>query len=793
MSKYLSGGPQYYQEIFVDPKNADRIYSMDVYLMVSDDGGGTFRHAGERYKHVDNHALWIDPENTDHLLNGNDGGVYESWDRAGSWAFKANLPITQFYRVAVDDAAPIYNVYGGTQDNFSLGGPSRTANGQGIANSDWFVTQGGDGFVSRVDPKDPNIVYAESQHGGLVRFDKKTGERVDIQPQPGKGDAPLRFNWDSPLIISPHAPARLYFAAQRLFRSDDRGSSWRAVSPDLTRQIDRNKLKVMGRVWSVDAVAKNTSTSFYGNIVSLSESPKAEGLLYVGTDDGLVQVSEDAGGSWRKLEHFPGVPELTYVSDLKASRHDASTVYAAFDNHKLADFKPYLLRSADRGKTWVSIAGDLPARGSVYCVAEDAERPELLFAGTEFGVYFSLDAGKRWVQMKGGLPTIAIRDIAIQERETDLVLASFGRGFFILDDYSPLRRASAALLEQEAALFPVKKAAINVPALPLGLRDKSFQGAAYFTAPNPPAGAVFSYYLKDELKTKQQTRQEQEKKTAEKGGDVFYPSWDELRAEAREEEPALLLIVTDAAGNVVRRLSGPAKAGFQRVAWDLRYPPADPTSLEPRSDDNPFDDPPIGPLVAPGSYKVQLAKRVDGQVTALGETQTFVAEPVGVASLPAAERAAILEFQQQTARLQRAVLGAHEAAQETNKRIDHLKKALEDTPGADPKLASEARAIEARLKDLQVALDGDAVLRRHNEPTLPGIVERVQGIVYGHWQATTGPTATHRQAYAVAAEEFAPQLERLRALVDVELKALEERAETAGAPWTPGRVPRWKR
>ncbi len=790
---YVPGGPQYYQELVPDPKDADRVYSMDVFLQVSEDAGKSWKNLGEQDKHVDNHALWIDPENTDHLLNGNDGGVYESWDRGETWHFKANLPITQFYRVTVDDAEPFYNVYGGTQDNFTLGGPSSTRTVHGITNADWFVTLGGDGFEPQVDPEDPNIVYSQYQYGGLARFDRRSGERIDIQPQPGAGEEPLRFNWDSPLLISPHSRTRLYFAAQKVFRSDDRGDTWRAISPDLTAQIDRNRLEVMGRVWSVDAVAKNASTSFYGNIVSLDESPLVEGLLYVGTDDGLVQVSEDGGGGWRKVERFPGVPERTYVSDLAASPHDAAVVYAAFDNHKMGDFKPYLLRSGDRGRTWKSIAGDLPERGTVYSVVEDPKEPGLLFAGTEFGLFFTLDGGGKWVRLKGGLPTIAVRDLEIQEREDDLVLATFGRGFYILDDYSPLRLVTAELLEREATLFPVPRTWMYIETDPLGLKGKSFQGASYFTAPNPPFGAVFTYYLEDELKTRRAKRQEEEKKPAEKGDDVFYPSWEALEAEEREEEPAVILTVTDEAGNVVRRLTGPVKAGFHRVAWDLRHPPASPTSLEPPKTDNPFVEPPVGPLAVPGTYRVALAKRVEGKLVPLGEPQAFTAEPLGAATLPAPDRGELAAFQRKTARLQRAVLGAVEAAGEADKRLDHLKKALDDTPGADPALMDEVRALRSRLRDLTLALSGGTVRQKYNEPELPSITDRVQGIIFGHWASTSAPTATHRQAYETAAEAFAGVLEGLRQLVEVDLAGLEQRAEAAGAPWTPGRVPRWSR
>ncbi|MFQ5720806.1 MAG: WD40/YVTN/BNR-like repeat-containing protein, partial [Acidobacteriota bacterium] len=352
MSDYVSSSPQYYNEIVADPHDVDRVYSMDTFMQVTEDGGAHFSNVGERSKHVDNHVLWIDPLRTDHLLAGCDGGVYDSFDRGKSWRFRANLPITQFYRAAVDNDIPFYNIYGGTQDNATIGGPSRTRSGHGITNADWFVTVFGDGFETQVDPEDPDIVYSEYQHGGLVRFDRLSGERVDIQPQPEAGEPGLRWNWDSPLIISPHSHTRLYFGANRLYRSDDRGDSWRAVSPDLTRQLDRNTLPVMGRVQSVDAVAKNASTSFFGNIVALSESPLVEGLLYAGTDDGLVQVTEDGGVSWRRVDSFPVVPDMTRISDIEASWHDPGSVRVSFDAHKNGDFRPYVLRSDDYGDSW---------------------------------------------------------------------------------------------------------------------------------------------------------------------------------------------------------------------------------------------------------------------------------------------------------------------------------------------------------------------------------------------------------------------------------------------------------
>lgn len=790
MSGYMSGSPQYYNEIVPDPVKVDRVYSMDTYMHVTEDGGATFNQVGERYKHVDNHALWIDPSNTDYLLAGCDGGVYESWDRGATWNYKSNLPVTQFYRVAVDNARPFYNVYGGTQDNFTMGGPSRTTTANGIVNSDWYVTQSGDGYETVVDPEDPNILYSQAQYGILIRYDRLSGEMIDIQPKHEPGEDPLRFNWDSPVILSPHSRTRLYFAAQRLFRSDDRGDSWTAISPDLTAQIDRNTLPVMGRVWSVDAVAKNKSTSFYGNIVSLVESPLVEGLLYVGTDDGLVQVTEDGGGTWRRVETFPGIPARTYVSDLEASLHDADVVYASFANYKMGDFKPYVLRSADRGRTWSPITGDLPERGSVHTLAEDHEKPDLLFAGTEFGAFFTVDGGSRWIQLEGGVPPIAVRDLDIQRRENDLALGTFGRGFYILDDYSPLRQVSLELLEGEASLFPVKGAWMYIPRTPLGLREKGFQGDAFYTAPNPPFGAVFTYYLKDTIQTRKQQRREAEKAVAENGEDVAYPSWDELRAEAREEAPAIRLTVRDADGGVVRRIEGPVTAGFHRVAWDLRYPPSDPASLTPSQNESLFDEPPVGPLATPGTYTVSLAKRVDGELSALGEPQTFETRTLGSSSLPEPNRATLLAFQEKTGRLQRAVLGAVRAAGEAETRLEHLQRALDDTPAADPSLGAGVGELTRRLETIQVALTGDPVVAGHSEPVPLSIRGRVQDIVSGHWTTTQAPTATHHRAYDIAAEQFAGTLADLRALVG-ELETLEDRAEAAGAPWTPGRVPTW--
>ena len=784
---------QYYGEIWVDPNDDDRIYAADVWVHVSDDGGKTWRRLEEKWKHPDNHLVWIDPSNSDHLLVGCDGGLYETFDRAANWNFKANLPVTQFYRVAADDALPFYSVYGGTQDNFSLGGPTRTPDTHGIVNADWYVTQGGDGFRSVPDPKDSNIIYAESQNGGLVRFDKRTGEALDIQPQPSGNMEPLRLNWDSPLIVSPHDSNRVYFAAQYLFRSDDRGNSWKPISPDLTRHINRNTLPVMGRIWGVDAVARGSSTSWYGNIVSLVESPLQEGLLYVGTDDGLIQVTEDGGGQWRKIDHVAGVPDMTYVSALAVSQHDANTVYAAFDNHKVGDFKPYVFRSGDRGKTWTSIAGDLPARGSVYAVVEDPVDPKLLYLGTEYGLFISQNGGGSWIPLKGKFPTVAVRDLWFQKRHDDLDIATFGRGFWVLDDVRPLRMMSPAVAANEATLFPTRDAELYIERSQLGLRGKTFQGESYFAAPNPPFGAVFTYYLKDELKSRRKVRQEQEQKLeSEKSNEPAkeqpsYPTLEQLRAEDREIEPSIVLIVSDEGGNVIRRVTGPVKEGFHRVAWDLRYPPPSPIELkEPEPDV--FSPPPTGPLVAPGTYKVQLVKRVDAVETPLGPPQTFNVVPLYLSTMKESDRAAVLAFQKRAAGVQRTVMGASKVTEDALTRVQYIRRALDQIAGPDPKLVAQVNAIDTALHDINDQLNGDPVLHRHNEPFLPSLVDRVNTAVNG-LTTTLPPTETHRQALAYVEQQTGPLLDRLRKLIDVDLAGVEKQMNALGAPWTPGRIP----
>ena len=781
----------YYARIVADPKDVERIYVMNVFLMVSDDGGRTLRRLGEKNKHVDNHDIWIDPANTEHYLVGCDGGIYESYDRGQNWDFKQNLPIPQFYDITTDNAKPFYNVYGGTQDNFSFGGPSRTRSASGIVNSDWFVTNGGDGFRSQVDPEDPNTIYASLQHGVIVRFDKRTGERIGIQPQPGRGEDPPRWNWDTPFIISPHLHTRLYIASDKLYRSDDRGDTWTVISGQLSRALDRDKLPVMGRLWSIDAVAKNASTAFFGNASALAESQKKDGLIYVGTDDGLLQITEDGGKTWRKIEKFPGVADMSYVSRVITSNYDANTAYVAFDNHQNADFKPYLLKTTDAGRTWTSLSANLPKNGPVWAIAEDHVNPNLLFTGTEFGLFFSVDGGQKWIQLKGGLPTIAVRDLNIQKRENDLVVGTFGRGIYILDNYTPLRSIKPETLRQDAAVFPIKDALMYIQSQPLGGRGKSFQGERFFTADNPPYGATMTWYLKDALKTKKEKRQESEREAEKKGAPVAWPTRSDLRAEEEEEAPAILVTITDASDNVVRRLTGPAGAGIQRLTWDLRYPAANLGAPQPPDADPDFE-PPSGPLVMPGTYKAAIAKRVDGVVTPIGPPQTFQVVVEGQETMSASDHAALVEFQQKAVRLQRAATGATQAANALKPRLAAIKRAINETPSLPQRLQDDATTLDRRTNEILRALSGDTAARQRNMNVPPSINDRVGYVVGAQRMSIARPTQTQIAQYNAAALDFENTLNQLRQLIEVDLARLEKQLEAAGAPWTPGRIPEWK-
>ena len=788
-SSYTSGGtgPHYYQEIEASPHDPDLVYQMDVFIHVTRDGGATFAELGTgREKHSDNHALWIDPADGRHLLAGTDAGLYETFDEGATWRHFPNLPVSQFYKLCLDNTEPFYNILGGAQDLGTLHGPSRTLNMEGVRNRDWYAPLGADGYACTFDPHDPDIAYIQSQQGNLQRVNLRSHELIGIRPLPARGDPPERWNWDSPVIASPHAEGRIYYASQRVWRSDDRGGSWQAVSGDLTRNDNRYELPVAGRVRSVDALYGNTAMSWYSTVTAISESPVAEGVIYAGTDDGLIQATEDGGATWRRAAPLPGVSERAFMNDVKASQHDRATVFVAADNHKEGDYTPYLFESTDAGRTWSPIAGDLPGGIVVWSVEQDHEHPDLLFAGTEHGIYFTPNRGANWILLDAGAPTISFRDLEIQRRDDDLAGASFGRGFYILDDYAPLREMADGALAAGALLFPVRDAWWYVPNTPLQAPGQPTLGTTSFVASNPDFGAVFTYWLADAATTAREERHGAEKAARERGEDIAFPGYDRLRAEALESGPRVAMLVRDAAGDPVRRVMGPATEGLHRVAWDLRRPAPDPVDLSPPGFTPPWAGAPRGPLAPPGDYTVEMALITEDGIERTGASQPFAVKPVPNIDT-ATDFAAATAFQEETADLLRRARGAAAEIGRTRDRLRHMRAALDETPAAGGELYTRLEAIEARLEGIAARLQGDPAPRRLNEPGAPSILGRIGQVAGGHWGTRQAPTETQRASLATARGGFARVAAALRSLLDDELAGLERDMEAAGAPWTPGR------
>lgn len=787
MSDAVGGGtgPHYYTELYASPHQFDKIYLVSNTTQISDDGGKTWSPINNEFKHVDDHAIAFRPDDPDYILFGSDGGLYESYDGEKSWRFINNLPVTQFYKVAVDDTEPFYLVYGGTQDNNSQGGPSRTDNRHGIRNSDWFITLFADGHQSATEPGNPDIMYAEWQEGNLARVDRITGEVVHIQPQPAADEPVERYNWDAPILVSSHDPKRVYFASYRLWRSDNRGDEWRAVSGDLTRNEDRMQLPVMGRQWSWDAGWDFLAMSQYNTITSIAESPIDENILYVGTDDGIIQSTNDGGESWTKIEvgRLPGVPQTAFVNDIRADLFDANTVYVALDNHKFGDYKPYLLKSTNRGQTWTSITGDLPDRHLVWRVVQDHVDSDLMFAATEFGLFFTVDGGGKWIEINSGSPTIAYRDVTIQRREEDLVAASFGRGFFILDDYAPLRNMSEDALEQEAMLFPGRRAWWYVEQHPLAFSDGGSQGHGFYRAPNPPFGAVFTYYLKDNLQTLTEIRQEAEKEKVEAWEDTPFNGFDAVETERRETAPEIWLTVRDADGNVVRRIKGPTKKGFHRVAWDLRLP-----SLNAINPSAVGDDAPTGFLAAPGTYSVSLSKRVRGETTELAPAAEFEVARLREGALPGAAPQEAVAFWERVSTLQRGVSAAGSATNQLNTKVSNLKIALERTRSAPSELDDQWQTIRMELHEIVEVLSGNQSMAEVGQDPPPNVQSRLGKVLVGTGQSTYGPTTTHVQTLEIAETDFEAVRLRINVLQQATIPAFEAALIDAGAPWTPGGI-----
>jgi hypothetical protein len=485
------------------------------------------------------------------------------------------------------------------------------------------------------------------------------------------------------------------------------------------------------------------------------------------------------------------VPAQTYVNKIIASSKNKNVAYVAFNHHRYGDFKPYLFKTTDAGKTWTAIQNNLPARGTVYCVAEDNVNPNLLFAGTESGVYFSIDGGARWIQLKGGLPTITVKDMEIQKRESDLVLATFGRGFYVLDDYSPLRNLKKEDLQKTAFISPVKTAWMYIESTPLGIRGKGFQGESYWNAPNPKPGSVFTYYLKEDIKTLKEKREESEKQKIQAGQSVYYPSMDSLRIEDAQPAPYLIFTITDENGNVVRRLRAPAKKGINRITWDFRTDPTSPINFIPFDESNVFGSGPRGIMVLPGNYKVSLSQFEDGVYTQLVAPQPFKIEALNMAGMSETDKKALYDFGKKVAELKRAVDGTNGYRNELMNRLRFMKEAALQTSAIDQSIVKDIILLERRLGEVDKKLNGDASLTRREFEAPPSINNRIGNIMEGVITTTAAPTNTSINSYTISAQQFGPLLAEVKA-VGEEVKRIENILEKSGAPYTPGRVPDWK-
>lgn len=787
-NSYISGGtgPHYYQEIEVSNTNPDLIYQMDVFYQVSRDGGKTFNYLGTgREKHSDNHALWIDPNSGKHLISGTDGGLYESFDEGTTWRHFPNLPISQFYKLGVDNAEPFYNIVGGAQDLGTLIGPSRTMNTEGVRNQDWYVPLGADGYESVFDPEDQNIAYMEIQQGLLHRLDRRTEEVLNIQPQPAPGDAPERWNWDSPLLISPHNHKRLYFGSQRLWRSEDQGNSWTPISSDLTTNTNRYELETIDRVWSIDALYDTGAMSKYATLTGISESPLVEGLLYTASDDGLVHVSEDGGQNWRKSAVLPKVPTRSFINDVEASSHDKNTVFAIADTHKFGNYTPYVFMSQDRGRSWKSISGDLPSGTIVWVIKQDTVDENLLFIGTEYGIYFSFNMGINWIKLEAGAPTIAFRDLELHARDTDLVGATFGRGFYVLDDYTPLRYIGKAVSDKKSTLFPVRDAWWYVPSVPMQAKGMPGQGSTSFVTENPPFGAVFSYYLDVVPKTLEESRKAAEKKARENNVSVPFPGWETLQEEADQEKPQVLLLVSDVNKTPVRWIKGTASKGLHRVNWDLKLSPPDPIDLSTPDFVPPWSGDAEGPLAAPGKYSVQLYMLTVDGLKSVGAAQEFTLKPTP--NTPTnIDFAEVSKFQQQTNLLLKNMYSVSSKLGEASNRLRYMKAALVETPSANAAFFTELQNLNTRLGDLRERLYGNRIKNKFNEATEPSIMSRAGSVAYGHWETRQMPTETQKKDISIAETDFNTFKTAIKTYFK-ELMQYEAKLQAAGAPYTPGR------
>ncbi len=734
----------YYSDLRVDPWDENRVYALASSLFVSIDGGRTFQRISAR-THSDYHTLWIDPTNPYRMWQGQDGGIAVSYDRGQTWEYVNNIPLGQFYQIHADNRLPFYWVSGGLQDNGTWVGPSRTREPAGILNDDWIMVSFGDGFHVVTHPDDPNLFLSESQGGNLFRTDLRTREQQNVSPQARRndggpvGELKYRFNWNAPIVLSPHDKNTVYYGGNVVFKSTDFGKTWQVISPDLTTNDPEKQQAAGGPVWT-----ENTTAEYHCTIISLAESPARAGVIWAGTDDGNLQVTRDGGKTWTNvIKNVPGVPPFSPVSHIELSRTSPDVAYVAFDRHMLDDYRPYIFKTTDGGRTWTNITGNLPENAYVWVVREDPKNPNLLYAGTELGLYVSYTGGTNWIPLRmKNLPTVAVHDILIHPRENDLILGTHGRSIWIFDDATPIQQMSPEIVMSDVHLFDIR------PALRFTMRFARYGiGNKVFTGPNPPYGALITYFLR----------------------------------EKPDEKTTVKIQILDSAGLVIRELTQiPKEKGLNRTAWDLRYEgpklrrPPSPEEVE-------FTGGPRGPHVLPGTYRVRL---IVGEKT--------VEKPVEVQldptiSVPEADMRAQLEAGLQ---LRDLISATNEALRALDSLLDQLQQIERTARDRLAEVPTElSRALADHLKQVE-ALQNE-LARPRNVPTYmtgPRLVERLGGLFFAIDGPNAAPTPAQREYLAELQQEFEQKIGRVNQFLSEAVPKLNETLRRFNVPTLlPGR------
>ena len=780
MSNTVSGGtgPHYYQELYTSPHKFDRLYLMNVQILTSEDGGKNFRTLeGARQKHSDHHAIAFKESDPDYIMVGTDAGIYESFDLAQNWHYFLNLPLTQFYKVAVNNKEPFYHIFGGTQDNGSAGGPSATDEGTGITNRDWYKTLFADGHQSATDPVYNDIIYATTQEGRFHRVDLKTGEQVFVQPQALEGDPHERYNWDTPILVSPHDPAKIYIGSYRVWESMDRGDSWNVISGDLTRNENRIELPIMGRKQSWDNAWDVKAMSQYNTITSLSESPVSKGTIWAGTDDGFIQVTTNGGDSWKSIPVTKlGLAERSFVNDIKADLYDPNTVYVSLDNHKEGDLSPYLFKSDDLGESWESISNNIPDRTLVWRFVQDHVNKDLFFLATEFGIYTSLDAGKNWQKLPGS-PTISFRDIVIQERENDLVGASFGRGFFVLDDYSALREMTPENLSKKGKLFKPRDAKLFKPRNSLGNT-----GGQFYVAKNPTYGAVFTYHLKDVPKTSKSKRIQSERKLNSDKKDIPFPGYKALSDEMNEKPASIILTIKDSNGNLINNVKKNASNGSGRIAWNLRHKSYYP--IRSGSFRGGWGWSPSGPYATPGDYQAELFLENNGSIEKLDGPINFSVKPLREGTLKGASYDEYNRFRERVSELYINISKYEDVFSMIGNKIQLLEKASMQLESFSPDIIAKISDFKDTYNDYEYENDSSPARDEIGEWYKPNLGARIRIAMQG-LSTSYGPTELNSSNLEIAEKHFEKMKNEVEQL-NKEVKDLENEVKQLNPPYIIG-------